>query len=254
MGMLSLQDGVSIQAELRPDATAVVWRGQRTTYVELDVTSNRLARLLRAKGCGRGDRVALLMPKAPTAVLAMLGVLKTGAGYVPLDPADPPSRLTCILETADCRWILCAGAVADAVRKCLALAKLARQPLIGWLDDDVPPSSPPAEFAFGDLAAFATGPLASVSRSDDLAHLAFTSGAGGVPESVTITHDAVARFVLWAKNYFGITSATRIASHSPLRFDVSTFDIFGALWSGAELHLVPPELNASRRELATDVN
>ncbi len=248
--MLSLQDGMSVQAELRPDATALVWRGERTTYAELETTSNRLARLLRENGCGRGDRVAILMPKTPIAIVAMLGVLKTGAAYVPLEPADPALRLTRILRSADCRWILCAGAVADTLKEVLAVAKLQQRPLIGWLDNHVPPLAPPAAFALHDLAAFATGPIGSTSRPADLAHLLFTAGATGVPKGVMITHESVTRFVLWARKYFGITNADRIANHSPLRYDVSTFDVFGSLWSGAELHLVPPELNLFPHKLA----
>ncbi len=248
--MLSLQEGMSVQAELRPDATALVWRGERTSYAELETTTNRLARLLRENGCGCGDRVAILMPKTPTAIVAMLGVLKTGAAYVPLEPTDPALRLMRILRSADCRWILCAGPVADTLKEVLAAAKPQREPLIGWLDEDVPPVAPPAVFALHDLAAFATGPIASANRPDDLAHLMFSAGSTGVPKGVMITHESVARFVLWAKKYFGITNADRIANHSPLRYDVSTFDIFGTLWSGAELHLVPPELNSLPHELA----
>ena len=248
--MLSLQEGMSVQAGLRPDATALVWRGERTSYAELETTANRLARLLRENGCGRGDRVAILMPKTPNAIVAMLGVLKTGAAYVPLEPTDPALRLMRILRSADCRWILCAGPVAETLKEVLAVAKPQREPLIGWLDDAVPPQAPPAVFALQDLAAFATGPIASTSRADDLAHLLFTAGSTGVPKGVMITHESVARFVLWARKYFGITNADRVANHSPLRYDVSTFDIFGSLWSGAELHLVPPELNQLPHELA----
>jgi amino acid adenylation domain-containing protein len=248
--MLSLHEGVSIQAEARPDASAVVWRGQRTTYAELETTTNRLARLLIESGCGRGDRVAILMPKMTTAITAMLGVLKTGAAYVPLEPKDPALRLARILRSADCRWILCAGPVADALNEILALAKPEREPLIGWLEDDVPPTSPPTAFWMPDLKVFSAGPIALPSRSDDLAHLLFTSGSTGMPKGVMITHESVAHFVSWARKYFGITSDDRISNHSPLRFDVSTFDVFGTLWSGAELHLVPPELNLLPHKLA----
>ncbi len=250
MTMLSLQEGMSVQAELRPDATALVWRGERTTYAELETTTNRLARLLREHGCGRGDRVAILMPKTPMAIVAMLGVLKTGAAYVPLEPTDPALRLMRILRSADCRWILCAGPVADTLNEVLAAAKPRREPLIGWLDNDVQSHAPPAVFALHDLAAFATGPIASTSRPNDLAHLLFTAGSTGVPKGVMITHESVARFVLWARKYFDIKNTDRISNHSPLRYDVSTFDIFGTLWSGAELHLVPTELNLLPHKLA----
>ena len=249
--MLALQEGVSARAELEPDATAIVWRGQRLSYGNLEATSNRLAHLLASSGCGRGDRVALLMPKMPAAIVAMLGVLKTGAAYVPLEPTDPPMRLMRTLRAADCRWILCAGPVVETLCETLRLAALERDPPIGWLDDDhAPLANPEPWFRLRDLAGLPSDPPPYMGRPSDLAHLLFTSGSTGAPKGVMVTHEAVGHFVSWARGYFDITSGDRISQHSPLRFDVSTFDIFGALWSGAELHLVPPELNLLPHRLA----
>jgi amino acid adenylation domain-containing protein len=249
--MLQLHQGVSAQAERRPDATAVVWRGQRTSYGEIDTMSNRLAHLLASTGCGQGDRVAILMPKMPAAIVAMLGVLKTGAAYVPLEPTDPAMRLMRTLRAADCRWILCAGQVAETLRETLTLAALEREPLIGWLDEDRAPGAHLEPlFLPHDLAALPAGAPAYEGRGTDVAHLLFTSGSTGAPKGVMVTHEAVAHFVSWARRYFGIASEDRISQHPPLRFDVSTFDAFGALWSGAELHLVPPELNLLPHKLA----
>src|SRR6267154_5387983 len=247
--MLTLHDGVSMQAARRPGATAVVWRGQPTTYGELEASSNRLASLLIESGCGRGERVAILMPKMPATIVAMLAVLKTGAAYVPLEPTDPALRLMRTLRAADCRWILCAGPVAKTLQETLAPANLEPAPLIGWLDE-IPTPSPPAAFGPRDIAGFAAAPIPSPSRGDDLAHILFTSGSTGTPKGVMITHESVAHFVSWARKYFDISSTDRISQHSPMRFDVSTFDTFGALWSGAELHLVPPELNLLPHKLA----
>src|SRR5205809_5261356 len=84
-----MQRWVSAQAERRPEATAIVMDGVRLSYGELDAASNRLARTLRAAGCGRGDRVCLLLPKSPTAIVSLLGVLKADAIYVPVDVSTP---------------------------------------------------------------------------------------------------------------------------------------------------------------------
>jgi amino acid adenylation domain-containing protein len=235
---------VSHRAEAQPDATAIVWRGQRLSYGELELTSNRLAQLLASSGCGRGDRVAILMSKLPAAIVAMLGTLKTGAAYVPLEPTDPPTRIMRTLRAADCRWILCAGPVVETLCETLRLAALDRDPAIGWLDDEhAPLASPEPWFRLRDLATIPAEPVPYTGRGSDLAQLLFTSGSTGAPKGVMVTHEAVGHFVSWARDYFGIARGDRISQHSPLRFDVSTFDIFGALWSGAELHLVPPELN-----------
>ena len=239
-----LQQGVTAQAQARPEATALVFKGARLTYGALEEASNRLAWLLIAAGCRPSDRVALLMPKMPAAIVAMLGVLKADAIYVPLDPASPPARLARMLQISDCRCILAAGPVGRLLRDALATATLRERPAIVWLDDEtVPEADPPPAFTLRDLAAYPATPPATANTDGDPAHILFTSGSTGLPKGVMITHASAAHFLSWASKTFGTTSSDRISQHPPLHFDLSTFDIFGTLWAGAELHLVPQELN-----------
>jgi amino acid adenylation domain-containing protein len=250
--MSLLQDAVRAQAQARPGAIAVVGAdGRRLTYGALEQTSNRLARLLADAGCRRGDRVALLMPKHPAAIVAMLGVLKADAIYVPLDPAGPAARLARMLEISDCRAVLAAGAVQDMLRDALGAARLAKVPAIGWLDADPPPAPGPVT-AFGprELASYAATAPASANTEDDLAHILFTSGSTGLPKGVMIAHRSVLRFIRWASAYFRTAPGERISQHPPFHFDLSTFDIYGTLSAGAELHLVPPEFNLLPHKLA----
>ena len=246
-----LQRGVTAQAQARPEATALVFKDARLSYGALEESSNRLAHLIKQAGCRRGDRIGLLMPKMPTAIVAMLGVLKADAIYVPMDPASPAARQARVLEVSDCRCILAAGSVSQRLRDALAAAALREQPAIGWLDEAAAPDADlmPA-FTHRDLSACPDSLPASANSGSDLAHILFTSGSTGLPKGVMITHASVVHLIRWAHGYFGVSSEDRISQHPPLRFDVSTLDIFGTLWAGAELHLVPPELNLLPHKLA----
>ena len=242
---------VTRQAEARPEAIALVYKGRRLSYCGLEAAANRLAWLLREAGCRRGDRVALLMPKAPMAIVAMLGALKADASYVPLDPAGPEARLARMLEASDCSCILAAGPVAPMLRDTLAVATLRERPTIGWLEEAVPPDDElsPA-FTLRDLAACPAAPPPCANTDADLAHILFTSGSTGVPKGVMIAHRSAVHFIRWAATYFGFAREDRNSQHAPLHFDLSTLDIFGTLRAGAELHLVPAELNLLPHKLA----
>jgi len=238
-----LQHPVTQSAHSRPEATALVWNGLRMTYGELERASNQLARLLVDAGCMPGDRVGVLMTKRPQTVVAMLGALKAGGIHVPLDPVDPDSQLAPMLATADCRWILAAGHVGTLLEEALQAARPRQAPLVGWMDQNAGAStSLPVLFELPDLAAFPATPPA-ILREPEVAQILFTAGSSGSPKAVVVTHAAVAQFLEWATVHFGISGGDRIAQHSPLRCDISLFDIFGALWAGAQLHLVPTELN-----------
>ncbi|HKW37095.1 MAG TPA: amino acid adenylation domain-containing protein [Burkholderiales bacterium] len=244
-----LQEGVSAQAQARPEATALVFKEERLTYGALEEASNRLAHLLKGLGCRRGDRIGLLLPKTPTAIVAMLGVLKADAIYVPMDPAGPAARQARVLEVSDCRCVLAAGLAGENIRGAFAAAALANRPVVGWLDDG-PPADVDAAFTLQDLAAHPATPPAYGNADSDVAHILFTSGSTGLPKGVMITHAGVGHFIRWASGHFGIAPSDRISQHPPLHFDLSTFDIFGTLSAGAELHLVPPELNLLPPRLA----
>lgn len=245
-----LQDWVSEQAGRRPDAPAMVFRDERMTYGALELASNQLAELLHAVGCRRGDRVCLLMPKSPMAIVAILGVLKADAIYVPLDPEAPVARLERMIAACDDRWILASGAVGPALRALQAIPRLSRSTAVGWLGARPISDGVRHEFVRNDLATRAGKCPPARNTPNDAAHILFTSGSTGMPKGVVVTHAAVRQFVEWAVPYFGITETDHTSGHPPLHFDLSTFDIFGSFAAGAALHLVSPDLNLLPHKLA----
>ena len=237
-----LQSWVTQQAETRPDAIAIVMGKDALTYGQLENSSNRLAHLLHDAGCKKGDRVCILMPKSPAAIVSMIGILKTGCLHVPIDSATPAARIRHIFDSCENRWILAAGSVSSLLDELLADEPLRHRASVGWLDPLAPSGTnfAPA-FSSADLDAADSHAMLQQCTADDGAHILFTSGSTGVPKGVVITHSNVAAFVAWALKHYGIDHTDRFSGHTPFHFDLSTFDIFGSITAGAQLHLVPPE-------------
>jgi amino acid adenylation domain-containing protein len=246
-----LHNWVTRHAERRPDGIALVMNQEQMTYGQLEESSNRLARLLRAAGCRKGDRICFLMPKSPIAIVTMLGILKADCMHVPLDPASPASRLAKIIDSCESQWILAAGAVGRLLDELLSRPDRSRVISVGWMADetDVSPGFTPRFFR-RDLDHYSASCIDSQNTPDDAAHILFTSGSTGTPKGVVITHANVIHFVEWAVKYFGIASSDRHSGHPPLHFDLSQFDIFGTLAAGAQLHLVPADVSLLPNQLA----
>jgi amino acid adenylation domain-containing protein len=219
------------------------------TYSELEADSNRLARLLRDRGCLPGDRICLFAEKSPSAVVAMHAILKCGAAYVPIDLASPPPRTARIVAATEPRLVLATPAAGQVLDELVAGGQLGVG--IGWLQG-APPDDWCFTAAFGpsDWGALPSEPIECQSSPDSTAHILFTSGSTGTPKGVMITHANVVAFIEWAVAYFGFGPSGRHSGHPPLHFDLSTFDIYGTLAAGAELHLVPHALGIDPHRLA----
>ena len=239
-----LQDYVTREAERRPDATALVDGDEAVAYQDLERRSNQLARLFLEGGCQPGDRIGLLLPKSADAVVGMLAALKAGCLYVPVDPESPASRIEKIMLAAECRYILAGNAATGLLEKLLPMIPAESRPGLIWVSGDAPNVDFGPRFTKADAEALNGEPLAAALQpGGGPAHLLFTSGSTGQPKGVIVTHANVITFVDWAKAYFGINENDRVSCHSPLHFDLSTFDLYGAFAAGAEVHLVPAKLN-----------
>jgi amino acid adenylation domain-containing protein len=246
-----LQQLVTGQAERRPEQTAIVYRQERLSYGELEETSNRLAHLLKEAGCKRGDRVGFLIPKTPAAIGAILGILKADCVYVPLDTSSPAPRLEKIIDACAPRFVVAGGAVTPLLDELMADKSRRDGTAVGWMGEGrIEGNNFRARFSREDLGSYSSEPLDYKNTVNDAAHILFTSGSTGVPKGVIITHSNVIHFITWAVKHFGAKPSDRISSHPPLHFDLSTFDVYGTLGSGAQLHIVPTELNLLPQKLA----
>jgi amino acid adenylation domain-containing protein len=246
-----LQNWIAEAAQRRPEAVAVVMQDQSLTYGQLEESTNRLARLLQAAGCHRGDRVCFAIPKSPAAIIAIVGILKAGCIHVPIDTSSPAARVSKIIRSSDPRYILGVESSSGLLEELFAQSEFGDSLGVGWMETKHPEYghfSP--RFQWADISSYSAEPLEYSQESDGPAHILFTSGSTGEPKGVVITHANVVHFVEWAVRYFGIAGSDRVSCHPPLHFDLSVFDIFGAFAAGAQLHLVPPMLALLPNKLA----
>ncbi|MFI5782899.1 amino acid adenylation domain-containing protein [Nocardia sp. NPDC051570] len=211
------------RAKENPHALAVVSAAATLTYGELDRRSATLARRLRDSGVGSGALVAVVMDKSADQVVAVLGALRAGAGYVPVDADVPAERLRVLLGESGVAAVLTQREVEQRT-----------QWPVGW--DRLCVDDPEADDTTEDepLPSCGAGP-------DDLAYVIFTSGSTGTPKGVMIEHRAARNTVLDINERFGIGPADRVLGLSALNFDLSVYDIFGTLAAGATLVLPEPE-------------
>jgi amino acid adenylation domain-containing protein len=237
-------------AERHGDDVALMMGDEQLTYHDLDAESSRLARMLKDVGCRRGDRICLLAPKTPAAIAAMLASLKADCAYVPIDTDSPAERVQHVVRAAEPRVVLTSAAATGLLDDLARTGVLTSSTLLGSLGEHLYSEHYNSTFARIDWGQFDAHPPAARNGEHDIAHILFTSGSTGIPKGVMITHANVTSFVSWANAYLGMGRRDRWSGHPPLHFDLSTYDIYGTLASGAQLHLVPATLNLLPHKLA----
>ncbi|MFD4322548.1 amino acid adenylation domain-containing protein, partial [Streptomyces sp. NPDC058548] len=223
-----------LRAQFRatPDAVAVDTDGATLTYAELDRASDALAARLRACGVAPGDLVGLLTEPGADAVTGVVGILRAGAGWVPLDAAHPPVRLADQLERSRAGALVCHAATRDAATE---LASSANITLVTTADG---PSPEPHSHAPEDESPAP----APAPDPDSLAYVIFTSGSTGRPKAVPITRRSMTNYLDWALATFGYGEGDRLAQTASLCFDASVRQLLAPLLVGATVVTLPRQL------------
>ncbi|MEE1756461.1 non-ribosomal peptide synthetase [Streptomyces sp. SP18CS02] len=218
------------QAARTPDRTAVTATalgtadaaggsagGTSLSYAELDLRANRVARALRARGVVPGDRVAVLLERGPHTLPALLGVLKSGGAYVPVDPGYPADRQRFLLRDSRAKVLLTGPGSGEA------------RPV-----DGLP------VLRVDELALSGSGaPLEPVATAHDIAYVIYTSGSTGKPKGVMVEHHSVVNRLAWMQSRYPVGAGDVLLQKTPISFDVSVWELFWWAIEGAELTLLP---------------
>ncbi len=213
-----------------PDAVAVSFEGVGLSYAELNARANRLARFLAGRGVGPEGRVALVLPRSPELVTAMLAVLKAGAAYVPVDPQYPAERIAYLLQDSAPAVVITDASVLDSVRD-----GVPQDTDVLVLEDiaDVVAAEPGNDLSDADRRA-ALSPLHP-------AYVIYTSGSTGRPKGVVVGHAGVVNLALDHVERLGIDESSRLLQFASPSFDAAVADMWPAWLAGATLVLAMAE-------------
>jgi bacitracin synthase 3 len=213
-----------------PDNDAVVYKNQRLTYGQLNTDANRLANELRARGADNSTTVGILMDHSFEMITGILGILKSGASYVPIEPNLPQSRVMTMLN--ECRSPIL-----------LTKSGLFQAPSITGFEVHL----------LDDMSRFTAGEgdenPEHLNQPSDLAYIIFTSGSTGTPKGVMVEHRSLVNLCSWHNREYGITQDDRATKYAGFGFDASVWEIFPYLMAGAELHVMDDEIKMEMSRL-----
>lgn len=245
----SLVDLLEESYRRTPDRLAIsVPGGDSITYAQLNALSDRVRDRLRMLGVRPGDRVGLLLHKSVGGVALILGILKVGAAYVPVDADAPAGRAAYILDNCRVRVVITERRIEETLLGCLQ--KVGASPIVLAVEDGG--AADELDVLLNQLESSCPAPASpsAAPGEGDLAYILYTSGSTGNPKGVMLTHGSARSFVDWCSRTFGPTVEDRFSSHAPFHFDLSIFDIFVSLKHGATLILIDEVLGKEPMRLA----
>lgn len=229
------------QAERTPEALALLFEEQAWTYRELNERANQVAAFLSTRGIGPGKLVAVYMERAAEMLPALLGILKTGAAYVPLEASTPGARLHWILNSLQVPCVLTQQRLLSRLQTVDPLPSLEHVLCLDTSEQELETEDVPIRpYHISQVSALEglmreNPPLRG--KSSDLAYIIFTSGSTGTPKGVMVAHAPVINLIEWVNRTFEVGPRDRILFITSLCFDLSVYDIFGILAAGGSIRI-----------------
>ncbi|MBV9788338.1 MAG: amino acid adenylation domain-containing protein [Chloroflexi bacterium] len=220
---------VAEQVARTPEAIAVTFEGQSLSYAELDARANQLAHQLQALGVGPEVRVGICMERSLELVVGLLGILKAGGAYVPLDPGYPPDRLQFMLADSQTPVLLTQQAIAQVMAERFGPADQNSTFQVLTLDRD-----------WSTIAGQPTTAPTTAVEAGNLAYMIYTSGSTGQPKGALNEHRGIVNRLLWMQDTYGLNATDRVLQKTPFSFDVSVWEFFWPLLTGATLVVAKP--------------
>ncbi|MCX5206934.1 amino acid adenylation domain-containing protein [Streptomyces sp. NBC_00237] len=242
------------QAARTPDAIAVAFRERTLTYAQLDAAATRLSRLLVARGAGPEQLVALVLPRTEQLVVAVLAVLKSGAGYVPIDPEYPAERIGHVLEDSRPVLVLTEADVADRLDRLPSQA--AGTPVLvlddpatdALIDRALTDEAALDEAVFAEEHGCPSAPRGPLRSERNPAYVIYTSGSTGRPKGVVVPHSNAVRLLTSTAHWYDFGTADVWPLFHSFAFDVSVWELWGSLLYGGKLVVVPQATTRSPQD------
>lgn len=237
----SIQNIIKNHSIKHPDSIAIVEGDHCITYKQLEELSNRFARMLMEAGCVKGDRICLVMDKSIEAIVSLLGILKAGLIYIPVAPATNSKMYNLIVKAGKVRWIIANKAMNGYLQKTYEKFQRDYDYLnFGWLgsepelEADLMP-----EFVWKNIEHYSPEQIPIQNVDQTPACILFKQPGAFHSKGIIFDHSNILYCAKWVSEFFEINQNDSVSSTFPMHFAHSCFDLFGALYAGARLELIP---------------
>ena len=220
--LVCLHNLIEKQTVKTPGSIAVIYENKQLTYDELNRRSNQLANYLRKLGAGPDELVGLCVERSLEMVIGILGVLKAGAAYIPIDPEYPESRVEFMINDSKAKVLITQKSLADSLPKDISKIVI--------IDED-----------WGEISKEDENNFENNVSMNNLAYVIYTSGSTGQPKGVMISHASIVNHMLWLKEVFGFDSSDSVFQKTPFSFDASVWEFYMPLIIGGRLVMAKPQ-------------